>query len=164
MAIRKLVSLTLSVVFLAFACSKQGEGERCTDAKDNVCEDGLTCTAPPNAAIRCDSLSDKPQFNCQPYRCCPSSPPYTDSRCASYGSTVTKGTGGADAGASAGTGGESSTGGSTAQSSSTGGSTAQGSSTGGSTAQGSSTGGSTAQGSSTGGSSSTGGTTTATTT
>jgi len=151
MSIRRLVSFTLSVAVLAFACSKQGEGDRCTSINDNdVCDDGLTCQGP-SGANACGS--DKADFNCKPYRCCyPAPQKPTNSRCEGYSTPPpSSGTGGADAGVSFATGGTTSTGNGTT---STGG---DGSSNGGT---GATTGGTT----SAGGTDATGGDTTASTT
>ena len=167
MTILKLVSVTFTIVTLAFACSKQGEGERCnlTNASQD-CESGLTCEPPlnPNECSDGDKATiDTP--NCEPHRCCYAPPALpTDSRCIGY--TVARpsaGTGGGDAGTSGETGGSSSAGGNTAA---TGGSKSDGGSnaTGGNAAA---TGGVTSSGgntAATGGAPSTGGTSSASTT
>jgi hypothetical protein len=162
MTIRKLVSLTVSIVALAFACSKQGEGERCVSSNLNQdCDDNLTCMKPPgNGSDACETPTAS-RYNCKPNRCCYAGQIPTDSRCVGYSTPApVSATGGADAGvggssaagASAGgsssastasTGGETGTGGSSATSggeAATGGSTgAGGSSASGATATGGAT-------------------------
>jgi hypothetical protein len=100
MAIRKLVSFTVSLVFLAIACSKQGEGERCTSSNGSLdCEDGLICMAPASAD-NCEA--NLVSSSCKPYRCCPQvgNVP-SDNRCLGYSvAGPVFGTGGADAGTS----------------------------------------------------------------
>ncbi len=134
MTIPRLVSLTVSIVVLALACSKQGEGERCVLTNGNQdCDDNLTCMEPVAAAADiCDPRLAN-QNNCMPYRCCYPAPQVpTDSRCIGYSTPLpVSTTGGSDAGvggssaAGAGVGGSSSAG-----TASTGGDTATGGSTG----------------------------------
>ena len=118
MAIRKLILLVPVVVF-AFACSKQGEGERCnyflTVSQD--CGDNLECQAPNDSMHSCDEANPttpSEAVDCLPHRCCYPAPQLpTDSRCIGYSvAAPSAGTGGASAIVS-GTGGNSSAGGST---------------------------------------------------
>ncbi len=124
MAIRKLISL-VSLLALSFACSRQGEGERCSRVLngDQDCETGLTCQS--SNTESCGSPQASP-YDCRPDRCCPPvGSSYSDPRCLGYTVPfVTTGTGGADAGANNETGGKSSTAG-------TGGGSSVGTSTGG---------------------------------
>ncbi len=132
MTFRKLVSVTVSVVALAFACSKQGMGERCLISNGNQdCEDGLECQQPANETNICnpEPQNAKAQNNCSPYRCCnPAGEIQTDSRCQGYTTPSSTETGGADAGtAGASSAGNTSTAGSSSGgASSTGGSRATG--------------------------------------
>jgi hypothetical protein len=119
MAIRKLISLVPVVVF-AFACSKQGEGERCNLAlnANQDCGDNLTCQLPNDSAHACnetDPTVPGEGFNCLPHRCCYPAPQLpTDDRCIGYSvAAPSAGTGGATAVVS-GTGGDSSAAGASA--------------------------------------------------
>jgi len=120
MTIRKFVSLTVSVLFFAVACSRQGQGERCAADNANLsndCEDGLVCQGPLGAVIPCDpnpnSQYKNQQNDCAPWRCCPpAGVAYSDNRCFGYGTPPpVTGTGGSDAGTDTNTGGSQSTGG-----------------------------------------------------
>lgn len=114
MAIRKLISLVTLVVF-AFACSKQGEGDRCASSNgDQDCDDGLTCQAPAGGRNEClNPTSDA--IDCLPTRCCYPAPQVpTDSRCIGYSvAAPTIATGGSNAAGSSAGGNSSATGGST---------------------------------------------------
>ncbi len=115
MTIRKFVSVTVSVLFFAVACSKQGQGERCnTSNGSNDCDDGLVCEEPLGSGFEtCGVNPDKQQENCKPDRCCPpAGVAFSDSRCFGYGTPPPNtGTGGSDGGTDTNTGGSETTGG-----------------------------------------------------
>jgi hypothetical protein len=81
----RLAVLTVgALLFFAAACSRQGEGERCSlDNADGDCDDGLRCVAldPESTNVRC---------------CPPEGAPISDSRCNAT-TVVTSGTGGSNA-------------------------------------------------------------------
>jgi hypothetical protein len=144
MTIRKLLGFTVSCLVFAAACSKQGEGERCNSSNlSNDCEDGLLCEQPQVTANICDPTStEEGQYNCVPYRCCPSpGTPPSDSRCLGYSvaAPITSTAGGSGSVGGGSTGGSSGSGGTTSDGSSGGaggigdGGTPGGASTGGST-------------------------------
>ncbi len=116
MTIRKFVSLTVSVLFFAIACSRQGQGERCNISNgNNDCDSDLECEVPLGSVTICGvDFTNSQQEDCQPYRCCPPAGiSASDSRCNGYGTLPpATGTGGSDAGADN-TGGSESTGGNT---------------------------------------------------
>ncbi|GEM_PF-942847 len=64
--------LSLMLLVLAAACSKQSEGQRCNRVNgDNDCEEGLICVGA-RAGDSCDGQN--PTYNCLPNLCCPPAP------------------------------------------------------------------------------------------
>lgn len=105
MTIRKFVSLAVSVLLFAAACSKQGQGDRCNSSNaSNDCEDGLVCQEPLGGVQICDPDPAAPaEYNCQPWRCCPTfgvAP--SDARCIGYNTNPQLLPSGSDAGDDAG--------------------------------------------------------------
>lgn len=112
MTIRRSFAVTVSLLALASACSKQGEGDRCISSSD--CDDGLTCQPPTNTTTtRCDPSSPSAgkweSWDCQPALCCPSGQQSSVELCNIYqfGNPVSGNTG---TGNNSGTGGSGSTG------------------------------------------------------
>lgn len=115
---KRFALLPLTLLVLVFACSKQGEGERCNLLNNNGdCDDGLTCSPAKGSNACTGSANDR--FDCLPSICCPPAPQRSAvAQCnlnqygqgaATGGSTsVADETGGSDA-----TGGEENTGGTT---------------------------------------------------
>jgi len=125
--IQRFSPLTLTILVFAFACSKQGEGQRCDYVLNgnNDCEVGLECASPKSNNV-CDSKQDQIGKNCLPYLCCPPRPAHSNVEACNqyeYG-VVSTTTGGSSAGGGSGieTGGSSAveTGGSSSGGSATG--------------------------------------------
>jgi hypothetical protein len=97
--------LSLTVLVLAFACSKQGEGERCNLVNGNGdCEDGLQCVGT-KGGNDCDTAESR--FDCLPKICCPPPPQRSAvEQCNQYQYGEVRGTGGSGAGGNSGVGEE----------------------------------------------------------
>jgi hypothetical protein len=116
MMISRFSLLTMTLLTFALACSKQGEGDRCSRLNgSNDCDNGLTCVGPTSGSGS-DACQDplKDTTNCQPYLCCPSQRSAVE-LCNQYLYGVAQNTGGTgNTGGSSSTGGDEATGGSTA--------------------------------------------------